>query len=129
MFVAAAHAGVLPQTQDYVDQLKLIIKVLGPPSEDDLSFINSSKARAYIRALPQQEVRSSPVRQQLACARARRRAGAAAAVLRDCEHAAASAVSEGKACAGPVFAFVCSVSAPHPTSSAAAAYLQLLLPL
>jgi len=42
--------------QDYVDQLKLIIKVLGPPSEDDLSFINSSKARAYIRALPQQEV-------------------------------------------------------------------------
>ena len=44
--------------QDYVDQLKLIIKVLGPPSEDDLSFINSSKARAYIRALPQQEVRS-----------------------------------------------------------------------
>jgi hypothetical protein len=42
--------------QDYVDQLKLIIKVLGPPSEDDLSFINSSKARSYIRALPQQEV-------------------------------------------------------------------------
>lgn len=39
-----------------MDQLKLIIKVLGPPSEDDLSFINSSKARAYIRALPQQEV-------------------------------------------------------------------------
>lgn len=45
--------------QDYVDQLKLIIKVLGPPSEDDLSFINSSKARAYIRALPQQEVSRS----------------------------------------------------------------------
>lgn len=39
-----------------MDQLKLIIKVLGPPSDDDLSFINSSKARAYIRALPQQEV-------------------------------------------------------------------------
>eukprot|EP00879_Flechtneria_rotunda_P007694 GHRR01008067.1.p1 GENE.GHRR01008067.1~~GHRR01008067.1.p1 ORF type:complete len:379 (+),score=122.05 GHRR01008067.1:170-1306(+) len=41
--------------KDYVDQLKLIIKTLGPPSEDDLTFINSSKARAYIRALPQQE--------------------------------------------------------------------------
>lgn len=45
--------------KDYVDQLKLIIKTLGPPSEDDLTFINSSKARAYIRALPQQEVSSS----------------------------------------------------------------------
>jgi serine/threonine protein kinase len=44
--------------KDYVDQLKLIIKTLGPPSEDDLTFINSSKARAYIRALPQQEVRT-----------------------------------------------------------------------
>jgi len=39
-----------------VDQLKLIVKTLGPPSEDDLSFINSSKARAYIRALPAVEV-------------------------------------------------------------------------
>lgn len=54
-----------------MDQLKLIIKVLGPPSEDDLSFINSSKARAYIRALPQQEVSwpgapaSAPLHQQL----------------------------------------------------------------
>lgn len=57
--------------QDYVDQLKLIIKVLGPPSEDDLSFINSSKARAYIRALPQQEVSSaeaeSPASMPAAC--------------------------------------------------------------
>ncbi|GLI59038.1 hypothetical protein VaNZ11_000864 [Volvox africanus] len=41
--------------KDYVDQLKLIIKMLGPPSEDDLAFINSSKARAYIRALPPSE--------------------------------------------------------------------------
>lgn len=41
--------------KDYVDQLKLIIKGLGAPSEDDLSFINSSKARAYIRALPPSE--------------------------------------------------------------------------
>eukprot|EP00198_Chlamydomonas_reinhardtii_P001516 XP_001690852.1 mitogen-activated protein kinase 3 [Chlamydomonas reinhardtii] len=41
--------------KDYVDQLKLIIKSLGPPSEDDLTFINSQKARAYIRALPPAE--------------------------------------------------------------------------
>jgi hypothetical protein len=43
--------------KDYIDQLKLIVKALGPPSEDDLTFINSGKARAYIRALPQAEVR------------------------------------------------------------------------
>jgi mitogen-activated protein kinase 1/3 len=42
--------------KDYVDQLKLIIKTLGPPSEDDLTFISSHKARAYIRALPPAEV-------------------------------------------------------------------------
>jgi serine/threonine protein kinase len=42
--------------KDYVDQLKLIIKTLGPPSEDDLTFINSHKARAYIRALQKSEV-------------------------------------------------------------------------
>lgn len=42
--------------KDYVDQLKLIIKTLGPPSEDDLTFIKSNKARAYIRALPPSEV-------------------------------------------------------------------------
>ncbi|GFR44869.1 hypothetical protein Agub_g6212, partial [Astrephomene gubernaculifera] len=41
--------------KDYVDQLKLIIKTLGPPSEDDLTFITSQKARAYIRALPPSE--------------------------------------------------------------------------
>jgi len=40
---------------DYVDQLKLIIKTLGQPPEDDLTFITSSKARAYIRALPPAE--------------------------------------------------------------------------
>lgn len=41
--------------KDYVDQLKLIVKTLGPPSEDDLTFITSQKARAYIRALPPSE--------------------------------------------------------------------------
>lgn len=46
-----------------MDQLKLIVKTLGPPSEDDLSFINSSKARAYIRALPAVEVGEARVGQ------------------------------------------------------------------
>ena len=45
--------------KDYVDQLKLIIKTLGPPLEDDLTFISSHKARAYIRALPPAEVRAT----------------------------------------------------------------------
>ncbi len=45
--------------KDYVDQLKMIVKTLGPPSEDDLGFITSSKARAYIRALPPAEVRDT----------------------------------------------------------------------
>ena len=34
--------------KDYVDQLKLIIKTLGQPSEDDLTFISSHKARSYV---------------------------------------------------------------------------------
>ncbi|KAK9815669.1 hypothetical protein WJX72_007692 [[Myrmecia] bisecta] len=38
--------------KDYIDQLKLIIKTLGSPSDSDLTFINSQKARAYIKALP-----------------------------------------------------------------------------
>jgi mitogen-activated protein kinase 1/3 len=42
--------------KDYVDQLKLIVKTLGPPPEEDLTFISSHKARAYIRALPPVEV-------------------------------------------------------------------------
>ena len=44
--------------KDYVDQLKLIIKTLGTPSDDDLSFINSAKARAYCRQQQGAEVRS-----------------------------------------------------------------------
>jgi serine/threonine protein kinase len=46
--------------KDYVDQLKLIVKMLGPPSEDDLTFITSHKARSYIRALPTGEVSATP---------------------------------------------------------------------
>lgn len=42
--------------KDYIDQLKLIIRKLGSPSDDDLTFISSSKARTYIKALPHSEV-------------------------------------------------------------------------
>ncbi|KAJ9518933.1 hypothetical protein QJQ45_026224 [Haematococcus lacustris] len=41
--------------KDYVDQLKQIIKMLGAPSDEDLTFISSVKARAYIKALPASE--------------------------------------------------------------------------
>ncbi|KAK2079649.1 hypothetical protein QBZ16_002044 [Prototheca wickerhamii] len=37
--------------KDYINQLKLIIRMLGNPSEEELGFITASKARAYIRAL------------------------------------------------------------------------------
>ena len=37
--------------KDYIHQLRLIIRLLGTPSDEDLSFITSGKARAYIRAL------------------------------------------------------------------------------
>lgn len=42
--------------KDYIDQLKLIIKMLGSPCDSDLVFISSSKARAYIKALPYAQV-------------------------------------------------------------------------
>ena len=42
--------------KDYIDQLKLIIKTLGSPSDNDLSFINSQKAQQYIKALPKAQV-------------------------------------------------------------------------
>ncbi|BDA43124.1 Mitogen-activated protein kinase 4b [Coccomyxa sp. Obi] len=38
--------------KDYIDQLRLIIKMLGSPSDADLVFISSARARAYIKALP-----------------------------------------------------------------------------
>ena len=38
--------------RDYLDQLKLIIKTLGSPVDDELDFITAPKARAYIEALP-----------------------------------------------------------------------------
>ncbi len=47
------------QGRDYIDQLKLIIRTLGSPSEEDLAFISSSRARAYIRALQASEARAA----------------------------------------------------------------------
>ena len=52
--------------KDYIDQLKLIIKMLGSPCDSDLVFISSSKARAYIKALPYAQV-SSKKRSHAAC--------------------------------------------------------------
>lgn len=42
--------------KDYIDQLRLIIKMLGSPSDADLVFISSARARAYIKALPYAQV-------------------------------------------------------------------------
>ena len=44
--------------KDYIHQMRLIIQVLGSPAEEDLAFIQSHKARSYIRSLPH----SPPVR-------------------------------------------------------------------
>lgn len=38
--------------KDYIDQLKMIIRTLGTPSDEELGFISAQKARAYIKALP-----------------------------------------------------------------------------
>ena len=42
--------------KDYVDQLKLIIRTLGTPKEEELTFVTSVRARAYILALPPVQV-------------------------------------------------------------------------
>merc|ERR1712017_68882 len=39
--------------KDYVHQLNLITRVLGSPDESDLEFIDSEKAKRYMRSLPQ----------------------------------------------------------------------------
>lgn len=41
--------------KDYVHQLNLITKVIGSPSDDELGFITSEKAKRYIRSLPRNE--------------------------------------------------------------------------
>ncbi len=38
-------------------QLKLIIRTLGTPTDEELGFISAPKARAYIKALATVEVR------------------------------------------------------------------------
>uniref|UniRef100_A0A383W0P6 Mitogen-activated protein kinase n=1 Tax=Tetradesmus obliquus TaxID=3088 RepID=A0A383W0P6_TETOB len=38
--------------KDYVQQLDLITKVIGSPSEEDIAFVSSDKARRYLRSLP-----------------------------------------------------------------------------
>jgi hypothetical protein len=41
--------------KDYVHQLNLITRMIGSPSEAELGFITSEKARRYIRSLPRCE--------------------------------------------------------------------------
>eukprot|EP01018_Ginkgo_biloba_P008431 Gb_29783 [translate_table: standard] len=38
--------------KDYINQLRLIISIIGNPDEDDLDFIPSDNARNYIKSLP-----------------------------------------------------------------------------
>ena len=40
--------------KDYIDQIKLITDVLGTPADEDLLFIQSSKARNYLKSQPHQ---------------------------------------------------------------------------
>jgi len=39
--------------KDYVDQLQVICKLIGTPSEDDMKHIVSKRARAYIKSMGQ----------------------------------------------------------------------------
>ncbi|PRW45211.1 mitogen-activated kinase 3 [Chlorella sorokiniana] len=41
--------------KDYIDQLKLIIRTLGTPTDEELTFISAPKARSYVKALTQVE--------------------------------------------------------------------------
>ncbi len=50
------HRKPLFPGKDYIDQLKLIIRTLGTPSDAELAFISAPKARAYVKALAQVEV-------------------------------------------------------------------------
>lgn len=43
--------------KDYCDQLSLILNVVGTPSEEDLSRIESKRARQYVRSLPFRRMR------------------------------------------------------------------------
>ena len=52
--IAVARKALFPG-KDYIHQLTLILQQLGTPAEEDLGFIQSHKARAYIRSLPHQD--------------------------------------------------------------------------
>ncbi|KAG7661596.1 tmk1 [[Candida] subhashii] len=41
--------------KDYIHQLRLILDILGSPGEEDLRNIKSSRARTFIKSLPQRE--------------------------------------------------------------------------
>jgi len=41
--------------RDYLQQLRLIIEALGPPSDEDLNTINNPQAVEYIKALPKRK--------------------------------------------------------------------------
>ena len=43
--------------KDYIHQLKLIIKTLGSPSDEDLEFISIPKARAFLKSQAPTQVR------------------------------------------------------------------------
>ena len=45
--------------KDYIHQLKLIIKTLGSPTDEDLEFISIAKGRAFIKGLPRVQVLTS----------------------------------------------------------------------
>ena len=45
--------------KDYIHQLKLIIKTLGSPTDEDLEFISIAKGRAFIKGLPRVQVLAS----------------------------------------------------------------------
>ena len=46
--------------RDYLQQLRLIVETLGPPSASDLSMIGNPQAVDYIRALPKREKAALP---------------------------------------------------------------------
>ncbi|KAI3404569.2 tmk1 [Candida oxycetoniae] len=51
LFELLTYKAIFPGS-DYINQLKLIFKVLGTPSEEDLETIKSSRAKQFICSLP-----------------------------------------------------------------------------
>eukprot|EP00826_Nyctotherus_ovalis_P055257 TRINITY_DN7324_c0_g1_i14.p1 TRINITY_DN7324_c0_g1~~TRINITY_DN7324_c0_g1_i14.p1 ORF type:complete len:107 (+),score=19.88 TRINITY_DN7324_c0_g1_i14:3-323(+) len=44
--------------QDYLDQIRRIIGILGSPSTEDMAFIENDQARKYIKSLPRRNKQS-----------------------------------------------------------------------